>query len=385
MIKSRESHQARAFASVPAGQAAAVTLLAATLALAACGGSDDNDSPAPAPAPAPTTPAPTPSAPPPTTVTAQDACQASVAATGASVDGSLAGRVSNPGNLPLTFTVVQQPTRGTVSIQSNGAFTYQPTGTGRGYADSFRYRVSGGQGVTSEATATVIYGRARIMPLGDSITQGVETVTSVAGPPEAQRIAYRKQLVDRLTADGYAVDMVGSLSDGAAAGLVDSEHEGHGGETTQFIANNVTGYLTASKPDVVLLHIGTNDATDNVAPMQALLANASNFASIATNEPVRLLLARIIGYRTGTAGSDRVGRLNANVDSLYQSTYAGTTLTGNFTVRQVDMFSAIDPVADMTPAAQDSTGLHPNAAGYQKMGNTWYEALVQQKFVNKCP
>ena len=382
MIKSRESRQARAFASGPAGQAAAVTLLAATLALAACGGDDDDDS---SQSPPPTTPSPTPSAPPAATLTAQNACQAAVTATGASVEGSLASQVSNPGNLALTFTVVQQPARGTVTIQSNGAYTYQPTGVGRGYADSFRYRVSGGQGVTSEATATVVYGRARIMPLGDSITQGVETVTAVAGPPEAQRIAYRKRLVDRLVADGYAVDMVGSLSDGAAAGLFDTEHEGHGGETTQFIANNVTGYLTASKPDVVLLHIGTNDPTDNVAPMQALLANASNFASIATNEPVRLLLARIIGYRTGTAGSDRVGRLNANVDSLYQSTYAGTTPAGNFTVRQVDMFSAIDPVADMTPAAQDSTGLHPNAAGYQKMGDTWYEALVQQKFVNKCP
>ncbi len=60
-------------------------------------------------------------------------------------------------------------------------------------------------------------GGVRVMPLGDSITDGI----TVPG-------AYRIGLWQRFVNDGYKVDFVGSLSNGPAA-LGDHDHEGHSG------------------------------------------------------------------------------------------------------------------------------------------------------------
>jgi hypothetical protein len=60
-------------------------------------------------------------------------------------------------------------------------------------------------------------GGVRVMPLGDSITEG----TQVPG-------GYRIGLWQRLTAGGYRVDLVGSQFNGPAA-LGDHDHEGHPG------------------------------------------------------------------------------------------------------------------------------------------------------------
>ena len=60
-------------------------------------------------------------------------------------------------------------------------------------------------------------GGVRIMPLGDSITDGVQTPGG-----------YRIGLWQRFVANGYREDFVGSLSNGPAA-LGDHDHEGHSG------------------------------------------------------------------------------------------------------------------------------------------------------------
>lgn len=64
-------------------------------------------------------------------------------------------------------------------------------------------------------------GGVRVMPLGDSITDGVD----VPG-------GYRIKLWQLMVAGGYTVDFVGSRSNGPAE-LFDHDHEGHpaGGST----------------------------------------------------------------------------------------------------------------------------------------------------------
>lgn len=96
----------------------------------------------------------------------------------------------------------------------------------------------------------------RILPLGDSITYGVET----DNPPPPKN-GYRKPLRDRLTAAGAQVDFVGTLHSGDMA---DDENEGHRGHTIDGIKPYLDRAL-AFEPNVILLHIATNDLNKNMS------------------------------------------------------------------------------------------------------------------------
>lgn len=368
---------------------AAVALLAASALIAGCGGSSNNDT-TPAPAPTPdtgTTPTPpSPPAPPAATVTAQAFCQAfGAAANRTPVGGNLAASATSTQGRTLTFTVAQQPTRGTLTLSSAGAFTYTPSSAGQGFGDSFTYSVSDGAGGTATATAKIVYGTARIMPFGDSITQGVETYDGAnGGPAEDARVAYRYQLNQLLTNGGYAFDFVGRLSDGGSATppLSKPNHEGYGGYTTQTLASNeMPGALTANTPDVILVHAGTNDVNENAnltaAPMQQLLQSVQTWST--ANQPVKVVVAKIIKFRDGTPNAGNVAVLNNAVTSMINTNYASTT--GALTVTQADLYGA---TVAMTPSPADVSGLHPSRAGYDAMAQVWYDTLVAQKVVDRC-
>jgi hypothetical protein len=94
-------------------------------------------------------------------------------------------------------------------------------------------------------------GGVKVMPLGDSITDGI----TVSG-------AYRTGLWQRFVGGGYKVDFVGSLS-GGPANLGDHDHEGHSGWRIDQIDANIAGWLGTYQPHTVLLHIGTNDVLQN--------------------------------------------------------------------------------------------------------------------------
>jgi lysophospholipase L1-like esterase len=96
----------------------------------------------------------------------------------------------------------------------------------------------------------------KVMPLGDSLTAFPES--------------YRGPLFRQLKADGYNIDFVGS-SKGDPVGGGDPDGEGHGGyrigpdDTRDFegkpanLDANLSAWLNATKPDVILLTIGAND------------------------------------------------------------------------------------------------------------------------------
>lgn len=64
-------------------------------------------------------------------------------------------KVTDPENQPMTYTVVRQPRRGTVTISEDGSFTYTPKKNKVG-VDSFVYTATDPAGKTSrEATVTV--------------------------------------------------------------------------------------------------------------------------------------------------------------------------------------------------------------------------------------
>ena len=95
----------------------------------------------------------------------------------------------------------------------------------------------------------------RIMCFGDSITQG--------GPESS---AYRRMLFHILRDNGHDCTFVGSQNTSIKNAPTlhddfDAWHEGHSGTRTQWFVKNypVTAVFSQCQPDIVLLHLGTND------------------------------------------------------------------------------------------------------------------------------
>ncbi|GAA3437552.1 SGNH/GDSL hydrolase family protein [Kutzneria kofuensis] len=194
-------------------------------------------------------------------------------------------------------------------------------------------------------------GGVRIMPLGDSITDGVQTPGG-----------YRIGLWQRFVAGNYREDFVGSLFNGPPA-LGDHDHEGHSGWRIDQIDANIVTWLRNTTPHTVLLHIGTNDVLQNYD-----VANAPNRLSglidhiTATVPTAEVFVATIIPI--ANAGQEQAGqRYNAAIPGIVQSKAAA----GKH-VHLVDMHAALT-------AADLVDGVHPTAAGYDKMAATWFTAL----------
>jgi lysophospholipase L1-like esterase len=195
-------------------------------------------------------------------------------------------------------------------------------------------------------------GGVRVMPLGDSITDGV----TLPG-------AYRTGLWQRFTSGGYKVDFVGSLSNGPAS-LGDHDHEGHSGWRIDQIDANIVGWLRNYTPHSVLLHIGTNDVLQNYnlanapARLSALIDHIT-----ATMPDAEVFVATIIPL--ANSGQEANARTyNSAIPGIVQSK-AGA---GKH-VHLVDMHAAL------TTADLLSDGVHPNAGGFDKMAATWFGAL----------
>src|SRR4029077_16632897 len=86
---------------------------------------------------------------------------------------------------------------------------------------------------------------AGIMPLGDSITLGVNG-------------GYRNNLYTGLQQNNCGADFVGTQSDVNTL-VAEKDHEGHPGFAIGDIANSVDAWLASTQPNVILLMIGTND------------------------------------------------------------------------------------------------------------------------------
>lgn len=197
----------------------------------------------------------------------------------------------------------------------------------------------------------------RIMPLGDSIT----------GSPGC----WRAILWNRLQSTGYTdIDFVGTLGPQGCGQPYDGDNEGHGGYLVTNVANQnlLPGWLAATSPDVVLMHFGTNDVWSNIPPSTILAAYSTLVWQMrASNPAMRVLVAKIIPMAPPTCGEcgQRVVNLNAAIDG-----WAAGITTPQSPVVVVDQWTGFHTATDTYD------GVHPNAAGDQKMADRWYPALT---------
>ncbi|MCR6483646.1 cellulase family glycosylhydrolase [Amycolatopsis sp. OK19-0408] len=198
----------------------------------------------------------------------------------------------------------------------------------------------------------------RIMALGDSIT----------GSPGCWRALLWKHLQDTGHTD---IDFVGTLPAQGCGFTYDGENEGHGGFLATGIArdNQLPGWLSATRPDIVLMHLGTNDVWNGIPAATILDAYTTLLGQLrASNPATKLIVARIIPMNPANcaACAQRVVELDNAIPGWAQ---AHSTAASPITV--VDQWTGFDTAVDTTD------GVHPNSTtGIQKIEARWYPALV---------
>lgn len=287
--------------------------------------------------------------------------------------------VTDPDSTMFNFTVQQDVTRGLLQLDQNtGQFTYTPNAGVRG-EDKFTYSVSDLEGGTDTAEFSIVIGDTRIMPLGDSITQGVDG----AGLASGEQIGYRKKLLDDMVAAGYSVDFVGGQTNGQSATppIADPDHEGHPGFKPSQIEAQITSYLNANPADVVLLHVGTNDI--NTDPVNDLANDVNDILDLidawetANNNPVTVFVAQIIERANFNAPFFP----NPNVQSFNNalSSLVSTRISAGDSLRLVNQNAVVDPATDLMPDM-----IHPNPTGYGNMADAWLADINASGSVPLC-
>ncbi len=204
--------------------------------------------------------------------------------------------------------------------------------------------------VTSPTVGRVI----RVMPLGDSITEGY----TIPG-------GYRLKFWQNLENDGLdcGVDLVGTLNNNSVAGLDDPDHEGHSGWTTAQILAGIDSYLAAATPDVVMMHLGTNDiAQDTVAEAPANLRGLIDHICAALPADGRLYVAKIIPMG-GVGNPDSLAYNDMIVAAVTEKQSEGVPVY------------LVDAAAIWTNDLYSGDWTHPNQQGYDALGDFWFDVM----------
>src|SRR5262245_6946233 len=189
-----------------------------------------------------------------------------------------------------------------------------------------------------------------VMPLGDSITDGY----NVPG-------GYRINLWSSFQAIELDAVFVGSLSNGPPE-LGSRQHEGHTGWRIDQIADQTSGWLATYQPDLILLHIGTNDILQSYY-LESIGDRLSDLLDQVTDQlPESIVITALITPLANPAWNQQVVRYNGLVRELV----ALKAKEGRLVIL-VDMYNAEVELAD---------GIHPTRAGYDTMADVWFEAIL---------
>jgi hypothetical protein len=224
-----------------------------------------------------------------------------------------------------------------------------------------------------------------IMPMGDSITVGVDYYTDSLG-------GYRDRLYRDLTGAGVSFTFVGAADTSptpALTGAGDTYHNGFGGWTIDDINNNLAGvaapeyggdsnqggYLLtggngtgrpAMTPNIILLHIGTNDLLHGSSTINQDLYNlVTHIHALTPNTTI--LIAGIIPINSS----------GFSAAVLSYNTYISSTLVPSLSyTRYVNQYSSFLNTNGTVNGALIGTDLvHPDMFGYPLMALNWAAAI----------
>jgi lysophospholipase L1-like esterase len=213
-------------------------------------------------------------------------------------------------------------------------------------------------------TTTLPAGPLTIMPIGDSITQGASGWRT-----------YRCPLDGMLGDAGISFDFVGGLSSpnggGSYSCSFDQDHEGRWGQRVDEVAGPVTASVQLRRPDVALIHLGTNDilqgqgAASTAAELRSLIQGLQS-----ASPDLTILVAQIIPCDPEGGGGSGFGSKCTNDLPALNDEIAtfGSLATGQSSVIVVDMESGFG-------LGNLRDHVHPTDAGDEIIANRWMTAL----------
>ncbi len=196
----------------------------------------------------------------------------------------------------------------------------------------------------------------RIMPIGDSITQA-----------DSNHNSYRRLLWIQLRKAGYNVEFVGSSREhfqgSSPLSDFDQDHEGHWGWRVDQILEQIDGWARTSQPDIVLIHLGSNDINQGQSLESTIEELRKLIQTLRTINPrLKILIAQLIPCGE-EAQVRQFNRLIMN--------FARDSNTQESPVITVDQFSGFNAAA----GKDTYDGCHPNESGEKKMADRWFAAL----------
>lgn len=196
------------------------------------------------------------------------------------------------------------------------------------------------------------------------------------------------------------VDFVGSMSGPASCTLdgtavqFDKNHEGHSGaRVTDYAAKgNLTGWLSSAKPDMILMHVGTNDVIARIATADIIKAYGTLLGQMRASNPDMVLvvscpllpsfsflyscwlesvlmrgqLSKLIPIDPKVAGqavSDDVGKLNTAMEEFVRSN-----------TQQQSPIVLVD-MTGFDTKTMTKEGEHPNEAGDKFMADRYFSTV----------
>ncbi|KAI1646275.1 carbohydrate esterase family 3 protein [Daldinia loculata] len=198
----------------------------------------------------------------------------------------------------------------------------------------------------------------RIMPLGASITFGFGS---------SDNNGYRKDIRDKIEANGNKVNMVGNNPSGT---MKDNDTEGWKSYTVDQVHDKADASVPKYKPNVILVNVGTNDCVQNKDLPSAGKRLQSLLDSLYAESPKATVVLSTLLVNKDPAVQRRVQDFNSQLEKL-----------GNQLQLQADKkrLVVVDMQSDLGPKVDDlnTDGTHPNDAGYRKMADVFYEGLKE--------
>lgn len=207
-----------------------------------------------------------------------------------------------------------------------------------------------------------VNGPCRVLPFGDSITDGYKQ--SPGG--------YRMELFKKTIEAGKNITFVGGEINGPKGDIAGKpfprQHQGHSGWTIETLGSK-KGIMTLlpspaldENPNIILLHIGTNDLKKKPSGMADRLENLID--KILDEAPNALLVvASIVPSNRSDFPNSAVLEYNAKIPEIVQS-----RADIGFNIIFVDQY-------DGFPTSELGDKLHPSPAGYTRMAGKWYDAI----------
>jgi hypothetical protein len=220
-------------------------------------------------------------------------------------------------------------------------------------------------------------GAWKVMMLGDSIT------ASTCYP----------QLVSKgLIAEGHTnFQFIGTQTNQQSCNATQILEEGHGGYGVTYLPENTTRTgcaksacgtyaelktWAAEKPEIVLMHYGTNDVWDGQSPADILSAYSAVIAEFRKQRPnVIFFVSKIIKLNPKgcTTCPANVAALAAALDDAWAS-------NNSLPASPVSLIDNYDSAFDPNNTTDTSDGVHPTASGAQKAAAVTVKAVIAKNY-----